>query len=148
MIFWLLYTQYLSSQRECKPAVREHCLFIANQVFSVCYYANQTFPGHAPTSVISTVQRLILKKTYKGAVAQLELWHIQFYGAIAFEIITRPGHVWADWRAVHRRLFHVCRFLRVRHLEVSSSTNTDNPQRKPQCQSERYKKHINILTWT
>ena len=63
---------------------------------------------------------------HTGVQSQLEL--IQFYGAITFEIISRPvTHMsWLTW-AVH--------VPPPSCSHMAPSTKADNPQRKPQCQS-------------
>lgn len=64
------------SVKDSVNLLKEHCLFIAKQVFSRCYYSSQTFPRHAPTSVISTA---LLKKRHTGVLSHTCHWHIQFH---------------------------------------------------------------------
>lgn len=73
----------------------------------MCYYASHTFPGHAPNSVICTVQRLLKKTKHTGS--QSHCWNSlahSFMGLLHFEIIIWLGNIsgltWlelflADW---------------------------------------------------
>lgn len=103
----------------------------------------QTFPGHAPNSVISTVQRLF----WKGHTeVQSHRWKAgaQFYGTIAFEINIWPGHTWADCRGPFTTdcvvFCHTSGIRRRHHPQMQTSHREQYKKKKKHyCHS-----HLNI----
>lgn len=92
----------------------------------MCYYASQTYPGHAPTSVISTVQRFLfcLKKTHTGVQSHswnsgtysfMGLLHLKLLLCLDTHELTDTGCSSPMVRSF--LLFHVCRFLL--HVQTS-----------------------------